>query len=258
MTAIHATAVVDPNAQLGADVQIGPYSIIGADVHIGAGTVIGSHVTIEGPTRIGENNHIYQFNSIGAAPQDKKYAGEPTTLVIGNNNTIREFCTFNRGTIQDRGETIMGDDNWVMAYVHVAHDCVIGSHTIMANNTTLAGHVHVGDWAILGGFTKVHQFVKIGAHSFCAFDADLRQDVAPFVTIAGAPAKTAGINSEGLKRRGYTPEQIAAVKRAYRILFRQNNKLDDAKALIAEAAADEPVLNELLTFLDTSTRGLTR
>lgn len=255
---VHATAIVDPHAGLADDVRVGAFSVIGPGVEIGAGTEIGSHVTIEGPTVIGRDNRIFQFSSIGAAPQDKKYAGEPTRLVIGDRNTIREFCTFNRGTTQDRGETTVGDDNWVMAYVHVAHDCVIGNNTILANGTTLAGHVHVGDFAILGGFTKVHQFCRIGAHSFSGMDSGLNQDLPPYVTCSGMPARPVGINSEGLKRRKFTAEQIRNVKRAYRTLFRSGLRLEEALAQLEALARENPEVRPFVEFVAASERGIIR
>lgn len=255
---IHPTAVVDPRAKLAADVRVGAFSTISADVEIGAGTTIASHVTIEGPTVIGRNNHIFQFNSIGAAPQDKKYAGEPTRLVIGDNNTFREFCTLNRGTSQDRGETTIGNNNWIMAYVHVAHDCVVGNNTIIANGTTLAGHVHVGDFAILGGFTKVHQFCRIGAHSFSGMDSGLNQDLPPYVTCSGMPARPVGINSEGLKRRQYTPEQIRSIKRAYKLVYRSGLRLEEAREQINELARDNPEVKLFAEFIAVQGRGLIR
>lgn len=255
---IHATAIVDSAAKLAPDVQVGAWSIIGPGVEIGAGTIVGPHVTIEGPTRIGVQNHFYQFSSIGAAPQDKKYAGEPTTLHIGDRNTFREFCTLNRGTAQDRGETRIGNDNWVMAYVHIAHDCVIGDNTILANGATLAGHVIVGDWAILGGFTKVHQFCHIGAHSFCGMDTGLNQDLPPYVTASGMPAKPVGINSEGLKRRNFSAEQILNIKRAYRTIYRSGLRLQEACAELQAMAADNPEVRLFLDFIEKSDRGIIR
>lgn len=255
---IHATAIVDSAAKLAPDVQVGAWSIIGPGVEIGAGTIVGPHVTIEGPTRIGVQNHFYQFSSIGAAPQDKKYAGEPTTLHIGDRNTFREFCTLNRGTAQDRGETRIGNDNWVMAYVHIAHDCVIGDNTILANGATLAGHVIVGDWAILGGFTKVHQFCHIGAHSFCGMDTGLNQDLPPYVTASGMPAKPVGINSEGLKRRNFSAEQILNIKRAYRTIYRSGLRLQEACTELQAMAADNPEVRLFLDFIEKSDRGIIR
>lgn len=255
---IHPTAIIDPQATIADNVEIGPYCVIGADVTIGAGTKIGPHVVINGPTIIGEDNTFYQYSSIGEAPQDKKYAGEPTTLVIGDRNTVREFCTFNRGTSQDRGETTLGDDNWIMAYVHIAHDCVVGNNIILANNVTLAGHVHVGDTAILGGFTKVHQFCRIGAHAFCGFDSGLSQDVPPYVTVGGQPLRAAGINSEGLKRRGYSPETILAIKKAYKKIYRAGLTTEQALAELKLMAEETPEVQLLVDFLQTSERGLVR
>jgi len=258
---IHPTALIDPAAQLGENVSIGAYSVIGAGVEIGDGTSVGPHVVIEGPTRIGRDNRIFQFASLGAEPQDKKYAGEPTRLEIGDRNTIREFCTFNRGTAQDAGVTRVGNDNWIMAYVHLAHDCQIGNHTIFANNAQLAGHVHVGDWAILGGFTVVHQFVRIGAHCITAMGTILLQDVPPFVTAAGNPSAPHGINSEGLKRRGFSAEAIAGLRRAYKTLYRNGLKLEEAAANIATAATlqeDSAALVALAEFLSAPGRGIIR
>ena len=255
---IHSTAIVSDKANIATDVEIGPYSVIGDDVEIGSGTHIGSHVVINGPTKIGTDNRIYQFASLGDDPQDKKYAGEPTRLIIGDRNTIREFCTFSRGTTQDKGDTVMGDDNWIMAYVHVAHDCIIGSNTIMANNTTLAGHVHVGDWVICGGFSGAHQFCKIGAHAFLGMYAGINRDVPAYTTVSGQPAVVRGINSEGLKRRGFTPEQIRNIRNAYRITFRQNKRKEEAIEEIAELAKTQPELDLFLESLRSSERGLTR
>ena len=255
---IHSTAIVSDKASIATDVEIGPYSVIGDDVEIGSGTHIGSHVVINGPTKIGKDNRIYQFASLGDDPQDKKYAGEPTRLIIGDRNTIREFCTFSRGTTQDKGDTVMGDDNWIMAYVHVAHDCIIGSNTIMANNTTLAGHVHVGDWVICGGFSGAHQFCKIGAHAFLGMYAGINRDVPAYTTVSGQPAVVRGINSEGLKRRGFTPEQIRNIRNAYRITFRQNKRKEEAIEEIAELAKTQPELDLFLESLRSSERGLTR
>ena len=256
---IHAAALVDAAAQLGENVSIGPYSIIGADVEIGDNTWIGPHVVINGPCRIGRDNRIFQFSSLGEMPQDKKYAGEPTRLEIGDRNTIREFCTLNRGTSQDAGVTRVGNDNWIMAYVHLAHDCQVGDNTIFANNAQLAGHVHVGDYAILGGFTVVHQFVRIGAHSLTAMGVILLQDLPPFVTAAGNPARPHGINSEGLKRRGFAAEAIANLRRAYKTLYRSGLGRDEATQQIAAAAAGgQQELSPLLEFLGAAQRGIIR
>lgn len=255
---IHPTAIVDPAARLAADVSVGPFSIIGSGVEIGAATTIGSNVLIEGRTRIGRSNRIFPFASIGAAPQDKKYAGEDTGVQIGDHNTIREYVTINRGTTQDVGVTRVGDDNWIMAYVHVAHDCQIGSHTIFANYCGLAGHVHVDDWVILGGMTLVHQFVHIGAHSFTSMGTYLAQDLPPYVTAAGNMAKPYGINSEGLRRRGFTAESISALKRAYRTLYRSGLGLEDARHDL-EAQADRCLdVRPIVDFLARSTRGIIR
>jgi len=255
---IHPTAIVHPDARLGRGVGIGPYSIIGEHVEIGNDTVIGPHVVVSGHTRIGRDNRIFQFCSIGEQPQDKKYAGEPTRLEIGDRNTIREFCTFNCGTAQDAGVTRLGDDNWIMAYVHLAHDCQVGNQTIFANNAQLAGHVHVGDWAILGGFTVVHQFVRIGAHSITAMGTILFQALPPFVMAAGNPAEPRSINAEGLKRRGFSVDAVAAVKRAYKTLYKNGMKLDEARAGIDAESAAVPELHLLTDFLALPGRGIIR
>ncbi|MDD4979407.1 MAG: acyl-ACP--UDP-N-acetylglucosamine O-acyltransferase [Gallionella sp.] len=255
---IHQTAIIHPNAKLAADVEVGPYSIIGEHVEIGAGTVIGPHVVINGHTRIGKNNHIFQFCSLGEIPQDKKYAGEPTRLEIGDNNTIREFCTFNLGTIQDGGLTSMGNDNWIMAYVHIAHDCHVGSHTIMANGATLAGHVYVHDWVIIGGLSGVHQFVRIGAHAMTGFQSRITQDVPPYFTVAGNPVEAHGINSEGLRRRGFDAAAIASIKNAYKTLYKSGLSFTDAQTAIQEQVAAHPELNLLVEFLASSQRGIVR
>ena len=255
---IHSTAIVSKKATIAADVEIGPYSVIGDDVQIDSGTRIGSHVVINGPTRIGRDNNLYQFASLGDDPQDKKYAGEPTSLAIGDRNTIREFCTFSRGTTQDLGETLMGDDNWIMAYVHVAHDCVIGNNTIMANNTTLAGHVHVGDWVIFGGFSGAHQFCKIGPHAFLGMYSGVNRDVAAYTMVSGQPAVARGINSEGLRRRGFSAEQIRNIKKAYRITFRQGKRREEAIEEIAALVDAQPELQPFLDSLRSSERGLAR
>ncbi len=258
MSNIHQTALVDPAAKLGNNVRIGPYTIVGPNVEIGDNTEIGSHCVITGHTQIGSDNRIFHFCSLGEAPQDKKYAGEPTRLVIGNRNTIREYCSFNIGTSQDKGETRLGDDSWIMAYVHIAHDCIVGNQTIFANNATLAGHVEVGDWAILGGFTGVHQFVRVGAHSFCGVGTVLLQDLPPYVTVSGSPAAPHGINSEGLKRRGYSSDAVMAIKRAYKSLYRNGLTLDEARQEIRVAAEQTPELGMLLDFISASSRGIVR
>ncbi len=262
MARVHPTAIVDPQAELDASVEIGAYTLIGAHVRIGADTTVGPHCVIEGRTTIGRGNRIFPFCSLGAAPQDKKYAGEPTELVIGDGNTIREFCTFNLGTAQDAGVTRLGDDNWIMAYVHLAHDCRVGSHTILANNATLAGHVHVGDWAIVGGLTGVHQFCKVGAHVMVGFGSAVSQDVPPFMLVDGNPLAVRGFNVEGLRRRGFGPGRIGAVKQMHRLLYRQGLTLEQARADIAslaqavpEAAPDVALM---LDFLQQSTRGIAR
>ncbi len=255
---IHQTAIVHPGAKLGANVSVGAYSIIGEHVQIGDNTEIGPHVVIEGHTTIGRDNRIFQFCSIGAEPQDKKYAGEPTRLEIGERNVIREFCTFNLGTIQDGGVTRLGNDNWIMAYVHLAHDCQVGNHTIFANNAQLAGHCHVDDHAILGGFTVVHQFVRIGAHSMTGMGTILFQDLPPYVTAAGNTASPYGINSEGLKRRGFSSEAVMALKRAYRAIYKSGLTLEEAKAKLEADLAKHPEYQLLLDFLAVSKRGIVR
>ncbi len=257
-TQIHPTAVVHPGAKLGAGVSVGAYTIVGEHVEIGDNTWIGPHVVLGGHTRIGRDNRIFQFNSIGEIPQDKKYAGEPTRLEIGDRNTIREFCTFNCGTAQDAGVTRVGDDNWIMAYVHIAHDCQVGNKTIFANNAQLAGHVHVGDWAILGGFTVVHQFVRIGAHAMTAMGTILLQDVPPYVTASGNPAEPHGINSEGLKRRGFSSPSIMAIKRAYKAIYKSGFKLDEALAAVSAEREAVPELGLLADFIAQPGRGLIR
>ena len=255
---IHSTAVIDAGAELAADVSVGPYSVIGPDVTIGAGTGIGPHVVINGPTQIGADNRIFQFASLGEAPQDKKYAGEPTRLEIGDRNTIREFVTFNRGTVQDEGVTRIGDDNWIMAYVHIAHDCRIGNQTIFANNASLAGHVRVDDYAILGGFSLVHQFCAIGAHALTAFGSGISKDVPPYVTVGGSPARAHGLNMEGLRRRGFPEAVRKQLKDAYRVLYRENLSLQDAIERLRSSAADCPEMQLLVDFLDRQTRGIVR
>lgn len=254
----HPTALIHPNAQLADDVRVGAYSIIGEHVEIGAGTTVGPHVVITGNTRIGENNQIFQFCSLGEVPQDKKYAGEPTRLEIGNNNVIRECCTFNIGTVQDVGVTRMGNDNWVMAYVHVAHDCQVGNNVIFANSTQLAGHVVIDDYAILGGFTGVHQFCQIGAHVMTAVGTVLLHDIPPYVKVSGSPAAPHGINSEGLKRRGFSSASVMGIKRAYKTLYRSGLTLEEAKLSIGEQLAEHPELQILADFLNRSQRGIVR
>lgn len=255
---IHPTAIIADSAVIADDVEIGPYSIIGENVEIGSGTKIDSHVVIKGPTKIGKDNRIYQFAALGDAPQDKAYAGEPTRLVVGDRNTIREYVTFSRGTVKDKGVTIVGDDNWIMAHAHIAHDCVVGSKTVMANNTALAGHVHVGDWVICGGNSGVHQFCKIGAHAFLGMFSAVSRDIPAYSMVSGQPAVVRGINSEGLKRRDFTAEQIRNIKIAYRITFRSGKKLAEAIEEIAELAKSQPELDMFLESLRSSERGLAR
>ncbi len=258
MAKIHPTALVDAKAQLADDVEIGPYSIIGEHVKIGAGTTVGAHAVITGHTTIGAHNQIFHFVSLGEAPQDKKYAGEPTRLEIGDHNVIREFCTFNIGTIQDRGVTTIGSHNWIMAYVHIAHDCIVGDRTIFANNASLAGHAEIGDWVILGGFTGVHQFCKIGAHVMTGISSVVFKDIPPFVMASGQPAAPHGLNNEGLKRRGFTSESLTALKRAYKTLYREGNTLAEAQTQLALSAATHAEVRQLLDFLEHSERGIIR
>ncbi|MET3131895.1 UDP-N-acetylglucosamine acyltransferase [Oxalobacteraceae bacterium GrIS 1.11] len=262
MTGIHSTALVDPRAQLDSSVEVGAYSIIGPHVRIGAGTKVGPHVVIEGHTTIGADNQFFQFSSIGAAPQDKKWAGEPTRLEIGDRNTIREFCTFNTGTVQDVGVTRLGNDNWISAYVHLAHDCQVGSNTIFSNNAQLAGHVHIGDWVILSGFANVHQFCKIGEHAFVGMSTSLTQDVPPYVLLSGNPASAHGVNIEGLKRRGFTRPQIDGIRAAYKLIYRSNLTLEEAKAALFEeemaALEAAPQIRAMREFLNGASRGIVR
>ena len=258
MTTVHPTAIVDARARLGEGVTIGPYSIVDGDVEVGEGTAIGSHCVLTGHTRIGRENRIFHFCSIGEANQDKKYRGEPTRLEIGDRNTIREYCSLNRGTAQDAGVTRVGNDNWIMAYCHVAHDCVVGDHTVLANAATLAGHVHVGDYAIIGGLSGVHQFARIGAHVMVGGASLVLQDIPPYVLVSGHPCAPHGINAEGLKRRGFSSDSIAAIKRAYRALYREGLSLEEAKTAIAARAATVAELRVLVDFLGASTRGIVR
>lgn len=262
LSLIHATAIIDPRAQIAPNVSIGPYCVIGPEVIIGAGTEIGPHVCIQGRTRIGADNRIHAFCSLGGIPQDKKYAGESTELQIGDRNTIREYCTLNLGTVQDAGVTRLGNDNWIMAYVHLAHDCQVGNHTVLANNTQLAGHVHVGDWAILGGFTGVHQFVRIGEHVMTGISSVVTQDVPPFVLLGGSPAVPHGINAEGLRRRGFDAARIAVLREAYRKLYRQGLALQDSQTALqsmqVEHAGSHEDLARLLSFIAGSKRGIVR
>jgi UDP-N-acetylglucosamine acyltransferase len=259
---VHATALVDPGAELAGDVTVGPYAVIGPGVQLGEGSSVGPHAVIEGPTRIGRGNRIFAHACLGGAPQDMKYRDEPTELVIGDRNTIREFCTFNRGTAQDAGATRIGDDNWIMAYVHIAHDVQLGSRTILANNATLAGHVHVGDWVIVGGLTGVHQFCKVGAHAMLGFQSHVSQDVPPFMMASGHPLGVHGFNVEGLRRRGFSRERIALVKRMHRLLYRDGLTLAQAAEAIAAlkggVAGGDADVQLLLDFLAASTRGIVR
>ncbi|HMV04898.1 MAG TPA: acyl-ACP--UDP-N-acetylglucosamine O-acyltransferase [Accumulibacter sp.] len=255
---IHPSAIIHPGARLGANVTIGPYSIIGEHVEIGDNTVVGPHVVISGRTRIGCDNRIFQFCSLGEVPQDKKYSGEPTCLEIGDRNTIREFCTFNLGTAQDVGITRVGDDNWIMAYVHIAHDCQVGKHTVFANNAQLAGHVHVDDWAILGGYTGVHQFCRIGAHAMTAVGTVVLQDIPPFVMAAGNTASPFGINAEGLKRRGFSADALLVLKRAYRTVYKSGLMLEEARSRLEQDVIAHPEIRPLVDFLAVSKRGIIR
>lgn len=264
MTRIHPSAIVDPQAELHDSVEIGPYAVVGPRVRIGARTRIGAHVVIDRDTTLGVDNHVYPYASIGADPQDKKYAGEETALEIGDGNTIREFVTLNRGTVQDRTVTRIGNDNWIMAYVHVAHDCVIGDHTIFANSTNLGGHVEVGDWVILGGASQVHQFCKIGAHAMTGTGTVVLHDIPPYVMASGNTASAHGVNSEGLRRRGFQADRIDAIRRAYRTLYRSGHTLQQALATLRDEARDatspesQEDLSLLVSFLAGVTRGIVR
>ncbi|MGE8547808.1 acyl-ACP--UDP-N-acetylglucosamine O-acyltransferase [Alcaligenes sp. Marseille-Q7550] len=259
---IHETAIIEAGATLADDVEVGAYSIIGANVTIGAGTKVGPHCVIDGHTTIGRDNHFYRFCSIGGMPQDKKYAGEPTRLEIGDGNTVREYVTINTGTVQDVGVTRVGSDNWIMAYVHIAHDCQVGDHTIIANSVQLAGHIHIGDWAILGGLTAVHQFVRIGAHSMIGGTSSVRQDIPPYVIGAGDPFRPVGINSEGLGRRGFTPDSIAAVKECYKLLYRRKLTIEQAAEEMQQLQQAQPdsaaAIQIMVDFLNASSRGISR
>jgi UDP-N-acetylglucosamine acyltransferase len=258
MAKIHQTALVDPAAELADDVEIGAFSIVGPRVTIGPGCWIGPHVVLTGRTTLGRNNRIFQFASLGEEPQDKKYAGEDTELIIGDDNTIRELCTFSRGTAQGGGKTVIGNDNWIMACVHIAHDCQLGDHIIMANNASLAGHVTVGDWAILSGYSLIHQFCSVGAHSFTSFASHVNQSIPPYVTVSGEKARAKGINSEGLKRRGYTAEQIQAVRRAYKVLYRSSLPLSEAREQLEAMALEHEEIRALVEFLDTTEKSFIR
>jgi UDP-N-acetylglucosamine acyltransferase len=258
MTNIHPTALVDPAAKVADDVEIGAFTLVGPKVTIGPGSWIGPHVVLTGRTTIGRNARIFQFASIGEEPQDKKYAGEDTELIIGDNNTIRELCTFSRGTIQGGGKTIIGNNNWIMACVHIAHDCILGDNIIMANNTSLAGHVTVGDWAILSGYSLIHQFCSVGEHSFTSFASHVNQSIPPYVTVSGEKAKARGVNTEGLRRRGFTPEQVQQVRRAYRVLYRSGLPLEEAQAQLSEMAEAHEEIRPLVTFLEKTEKSFIR
>ncbi|HEV2442319.1 MAG TPA: acyl-ACP--UDP-N-acetylglucosamine O-acyltransferase [Steroidobacteraceae bacterium] len=255
---IDSHAIVSPQAELAADVTVGPFSVIGPQVRIGPGTVVGPHVVISGPTTIGAGNRIHQFASLGDAPQDKKYGGEPTRLEIGDRNVFRENCTINRGTIHDRGVTRVGDDNLFMANSHVAHDCVVGSNTVFANCVSLGGHVEIGDWVILGGLSAVHQYCKIGSHAFLAGGAIVTRDVPPYVMVAGNPSSPHAVNSEGLKRRGYSEEQVRGIREAYRTVYRCDLKLSEALERLEPSAGEKPELRLFVDFIRSSTRSIIR
>ena len=255
---IHPAAIVDPEAELADDVEIGPFTVIGAGVRIGSGSWVGPHVVIEGPTEIGRNNRIFQYASIGAEPQDKKHKGEQTWLRIGDDNTIREFVTINRGTVDGGGETRIGDDNWIMAYVHIAHDCQVGNHTIFANNASLAGHAIVEDHVILGGFSLIHQFCRIGAHAFTSMGSSVNQDVPPFVTVAGSMSQPRGLNSEGLRRRGYSAERVRLIKQAYKLLYKSGMRLQEALPAIEALDPASDDLQAFVAFIKNSERSILR
>jgi len=262
MANIHPTALVDPKAQIDDSVTIGPYTVVGPDVCMGPGTQIGAHCVIEGLTRIGRDNQIFQFNSIGAVPQDKKYAGERSELLIGDGNTIREFCTINLGVQAAGGVTRIGNRNWIMAYCHIAHDCQIDDHTTLANNTMMAGHVHLGDWVTIGGLTGIHQFVKIGAHAMVGFASAVAQDVPPYMLVDGNPLAVRGINSVGLRRRDFSPTRLQAIKQMHRLLYREGKTLDDARRAIVDLGVEIPQASadvELMNgFLASASRGIAR
>jgi UDP-N-acetylglucosamine acyltransferase len=255
---IHATAQVAPGVELGDGVEVGAYAVIGPDVQIGANTRVGPHAVVQGPTRIGSDNVIFQFASVGSAPQDKKYKGEPTRLEIGDRNVIRECVTLNRGTTKDQGVTRIGSDNLFMAYAHVAHDCQVGNLCVLANNATLGGHVLLGDWVIMGGLSAIHQFCKVGAHAFIANNAAVTRDVPPYVMTVGQPAAAHSVNAEGLKRRGFAPEQIRNIRSAFRVLYRSGLKLTDATAQLEALAREQPEIRPIVEFLSTSTRSIVR
>jgi UDP-N-acetylglucosamine acyltransferase len=255
---IHPTALVAPQAELGENVEVGAYAVIGPGVVVGANTRIGAHAVLQGPTRLGADNEIFPFASVGSAPQDKKYKGEPTRLEVGDRNVIREFVTLNRGTTKDEGVTRIGDDNLFMSYSHVAHDCRIGSHCVLANNATLGGHVYLGDWVIMAGFSGIHQFCKVGDHAFIANNAAVTRDVPPYIMAVGQPAAAHSVNAEGLKRRGFTPEQIRNLRNAFRLLYRSGLKLADATAQLATIAREQPEVGAIVEFLPRSTRSIVR
>ncbi len=255
---IHPTALIDPKAELADDVEVGAFSIIGSKLRIAEGTRIGPHAILTGRTTIGKNNHIFQFTSIGEIPQDKKYDGEDTELIIGDNNTIRELCTFSKGSIQGGGVTRIGSNNWFMACVHIAHDCILGDNIIMANNASLAGHVTVGNHAILSGYSLIHQFCNVGEHSFTSYASHVNQSIPPYVTVSGEKAKVKGINIEGLKRRGFSAEQINQLRRAYKTIYREGRPLEEAKAVLAEMALTSPEVQPLVDFLKVTERGIIR
>lgn len=255
---IHSTAIIDPGAKIGKKVTIGPYSVIGADVEIGDNTTIGPHVVVQGPTKIGTGNHIFQFASVGEVPQDKKFAGEQSKLIIGNNNTIREFCTINRGTSADNGATIIGNENWIMAYVHIAHDCVIGNHAIFSNGVSLAGHVHVEDYVVLGGFTLVHQFCHIGEHAFCGMGSALNKDLPPYTMASGNLAKAFGLNKEGLRRREFSEEIIQALHLAYKALIVSKGTHEERFSKVKELVSEHEEVKRFVDFIEASQRGTVR
>jgi UDP-N-acetylglucosamine acyltransferase len=255
---IHERAVIDPGARIGSNVSVGAFSVIGADVEIGDDTNIGPHVVVQGPTRIGRNNRIFQFASVGAEPQDKKFHGERSELIVGDGNTIREFVTINRGTADGGGSTQIGDDNWIMAYVHIAHDCRVGHHTVFSNNATLAGHVEIGDYTILSGFAGVHQFCRIGEHAFVGMGCLINGDIPPFVIVANEYGRPRGINAEGLKRRGFSPERIATIKRAFKTLYTSGLPLEEARGELARAGESAPDVRRMLDFIERGQRSLMR
>ncbi len=255
---IHSTAIIDPSAELADDVSVGPFSVVGPKVQINAGSILGSHVVVKGPTSIGKNNRIFQFSSVGEDTQDMKYRGEPTRLEIGDSNIIREYCTIHRGTVQDKSLTKIGNDNLLMAYTHVAHDCIVGNHVIMANAASIAGHVLVEDFAILGGFTLVHQFCKIGQYSFSAMGSLISRDIPPYVLVGGQPTKPHGINAVGLERQGFSQDAIRQIKKAYKIVYKSGLKLEDAIATLEEMIADTPEIGNLVNFLKQTQRSILR